>query len=269
VNGHADGERTVEVDSVRHWCRLAGSRHGTTPLVIAQGGPGDNLYTFERTIGPLLEAFTTLVYYEQRGCGRSAPHADPDAYSMPLLVTDLEALRGALGFERVIPLGFSFGGELAAEYALAYPGRVERLILQAPSIASPLRTATQLMGFELLAEGDLRQQMRAIARGPGTAEERTARVWERVDTATVDRLLFHNADAARLNRHFWRESRLPNSGTECSSGSQRRQCRCSTSCRRSSRRRWSWPGYTTATWGWKHVETSLRLFSTVVICQHW
>lgn len=208
----ADGEGRVAIDGIAHWYRVAGARQRTTPLVVVHGGPGGNVFTFERTIGPQLERFATVVYYEQRGCGRSQPPADADAYSVPLLVADLDGLRAALGLDRIIPLGFSFGGELAAEYALAHPDRVERLILQAPSIASPLRTATQLMGFELVAEGELRQRVRAIARGPGTPEERTARVWDLVDTATVDRLLFHQAEAARLNRRLWQESNLPNTG---------------------------------------------------------
>lgn len=144
--------------------------------------------------------------------GRSQPPADPDAYSVPLLVADLDGLCDALGLGSIVPLGFSFGGELAAEFVLAHPERVERLILQAPSIGSPLRTATQLMGFEVVAEGELRETVRAIARGAGTPEERTSRVWEMVDTVTVDRLLFHNAEAARLNRRLWRESNLPNTG---------------------------------------------------------
>jgi pimeloyl-ACP methyl ester carboxylesterase len=65
-----------------------------------------------------LEQFRTIIYYEQRGCGRSEAPADPDAYSLHLLVADLEALCQAWGQERIIALGYSFGGEVALEYAL-------------------------------------------------------------------------------------------------------------------------------------------------------
>jgi len=65
-----------------------------------------------------------VVYYEQRGCGRSASPKDPRAYSLSLLVADLDELRDALGLERIVPLGCSFGAEPAAEYALAHPIRV-------------------------------------------------------------------------------------------------------------------------------------------------
>ncbi len=106
----------------------------TAPLVIIHGGPGGHVYNFERTIGPQLEAFTTVIYYEQRGCGRSDQPLDPYTYSIEMLVSDLDELRQALGLDRINLLGFSFGGELALEYALAHPEHVERLIVQSPSL---------------------------------------------------------------------------------------------------------------------------------------
>lgn len=211
----ANGERRVAANGIAHWCRIAGAEHRTAPLVVVHGGPGGNCYNFERTIGPRLEAFATTIYYEQRGCGRSDPPDDPGAYSVPLLVADLEALRRALGLGRVVPLGFSFGGELALEYALAHPDYVERLIVQAPSIGDPRpTTAAQLVGFARVAWGEVGQQVRALLDGErvGTAEERLARVWEVVDRETVDRLLFQDPAVARLNRRLWDESGLVNTG---------------------------------------------------------
>ncbi len=60
----------------------------------------------------------TVVCYEQRGCGRSDPPPSADDYSLPLLVSDLDELRAALEIDRVVLLGYSFGSELAMEYAL-------------------------------------------------------------------------------------------------------------------------------------------------------
>ena len=111
-----NGEGQVELNDITHWYRIAGAEHATTPLVIIHGGPGGNVYNFERTMGPKLETFATIIYYAQRGCGRSVPPQDPNAYSIPLLVSDLEMLRQKLGLVKMIPLGFSFGGELALEY---------------------------------------------------------------------------------------------------------------------------------------------------------
>ena len=79
----------------------------------------------------------TVVCYEQRGCGRSDPPPSADDYSLPLLVSDLDELRAALEIDRVVLLGYSFGSELAMEYALAHTKRVTRMVLQAPRATTP------------------------------------------------------------------------------------------------------------------------------------
>lgn len=208
-----DGEYRVNLNGVEHWCRVAGSIHQTVPLLILHGGPGGNVYNFERTIGPLLEAFATVLYFEQRGCGRSAAPVTPDAYSWPLLISDLERLLQELHLFQVIPLGFSFGGELALEFALAHPERVTRLIVQAPGVAMPGRTtATQLYGFEQVTFGMVRSRIHEILAGPESAEQKLAQVWGMAEPEDVDRFLFHQAHTARLNRQMWRESGLVNTG---------------------------------------------------------
>ncbi len=208
-----NGERRVELNGVAHWYKVAGAERGTVPLVIVHGGPGGNVYNFERVVGPLLEKFSTVVYYEQRGSGRSAAPSDAEAYSIPLLVSDLEALRAKLGWERVVLLGFSFGGELALEYELAHPDRIEKLILQSPSTGDwDRQRLVQIRGFLSIGRGETARRLDEIARGGGSIEEKWNEVWNAVDTATVDRLLFHDQTAARLNRRLWDESGLRNTG---------------------------------------------------------
>jgi proline iminopeptidase len=181
--------------------------------VIVHGGPGGNNYAFERTIGPRLEQLTTVIYYEQRGCGRSEAPAEPEAYSLPLLVADLEALRQAWRQERIIPLGYSFGGEVALEYALAHPDRVSKLIVQAPGVGDADQIAyVQLAGFTLVAREEDKNAVQQILAADGSPQDRLAKVWQAVDRETVDRFLFHNRDAARLNRQLWQESGLVNTG---------------------------------------------------------
>lgn len=216
-----DGENLIELNDVRHWHRIAGAERATTPLVIVHGGPGGHVYNFEHTIGPALEAFSTVIYYEQRGCGRSDQPADPYTYSIEMLVADLEALRTALQLDQINLLGFSFGGELALEYALAHPDRVERLIVQAPSLGRRVggpglfddhTACVQLHGFQMVAYGDVARRVHDIATTDDAITTRLDRVWQTVDTETVDRLLFHNHTAARLNRRLWSESGLINTG---------------------------------------------------------
>ena len=62
----------------------------------------------------------TVVYYEQRGCGRSEAPQDDGEYSINTLVEDLEELRKQLHVEDKFVRLF-FGGQLCLEYALKYP----------------------------------------------------------------------------------------------------------------------------------------------------
>ena len=189
--------------------------------MIIHGGPGGHVYNFERTIGPQLEAFTTVIYYEQRGCGRSDQPLDPYTYSIEMLVADLDELRQALGLDRINLLGFSFGGELALEYALAHPEHVERLIVQSPTLGRPVGTSgffsermacIQLYGFQMVAHGDGARVVNDIINSDDSLAARLDQVWQNVDTETIDRFLFHNHAAAILNRRLWSESGLINTG---------------------------------------------------------
>ena len=74
----------------------------------------------------------TLIYYDQRGGGRSPiPREQPVGWRDH--VADLEALREAWGLERLTILGYSWGGLLAQLYATEHPKRVERLALVCPA----------------------------------------------------------------------------------------------------------------------------------------
>src|SRR5438552_1123686 len=79
-------------------------------------------------------------------------------------------------------------------------------------VAGAAHAAVQLYGFEAVSDGPLRARIHAIVAGGGPARARADRVWKLVDSATVDRLLFHRAEAAALNRRSWAESKLGNSG---------------------------------------------------------
>jgi proline iminopeptidase len=104
--------------------------HGP-PAVVLHGGPGADH-------GYLLPGFDTLaegrelVYYDQRGGGRS-----PVARDVPVgwreQVADLDALREAWGLDRLVLVGYSWGGLLAQLYATEHPERVERLALVSPA----------------------------------------------------------------------------------------------------------------------------------------
>jgi len=101
------------------------------PVVVLHGGPGAD-HAYLRPGFDALAEGRELVYYDQRGGGRS-----PVAREVPVgwteQVADLEALREHWGLERLTVAGYSWGGLLALLYALDHPGRVERLALVSPA----------------------------------------------------------------------------------------------------------------------------------------
>ena len=169
-----DGEHRLLLNGIEQWIKVAGVEHQTVPLLLLHGGPGGNHYNFERTVGPLLEAQRTVIYHEQRGCGSDAP-LSPDEYSLPLLVSDVDALLDTLELAQVDVLGYSFGGGLALEYALAHPERVRRLVLQAPALhlLDPEIVAAQVAGFREVARAELAAAIEAIYAEPLTDKEKT------------------------------------------------------------------------------------------------
>src|SRR5258707_2110947 len=70
-----------------------------------------------------------IVFYDQRGTGKSK-HVKPDAsWGMDAQVADMEAVRAKFGFQKFDLVGDSYGGLLAMAYAAAHPERIEKLIL--------------------------------------------------------------------------------------------------------------------------------------------
>ena len=103
--------------------------HGSgPPMLVLHGGMGWDHSYLRPWLDPLGEQ-TELVYYDQRGNGRSAEPEDWETVTHQTWIEDADALREYLGHERVFVFGHSYGGFLAQEYALAYPERVAGLIL--------------------------------------------------------------------------------------------------------------------------------------------
>ncbi len=98
------------------------------PALLVHGGPGGGS-------NPLMRRFHDpdhyrIILFDQRGCGRSTPHASIDENTTWDLVADMERLRGELGIERWQLLGGSWGSTLALAYAQTHPERVSQLILR-------------------------------------------------------------------------------------------------------------------------------------------
>jgi proline iminopeptidase len=98
------------------------------PVVMLHGGPGAGC-------GPKMRRFHDpsryrIVLFDQRGAGRSTPHADLVDNTTWDLVADIERLRGHLDITRWQVFGGSWGSTLALAYAQAHPGRVSELVLR-------------------------------------------------------------------------------------------------------------------------------------------
>src|SRR5207245_11391402 len=77
-----------------------------------------------------------LIYYDQRGRGRSADRVQPEDVTLASEITDLEKVRQYFKLDSVELLGHSWGTVLALEYALRYPAQVSRMILMNHAPAS-------------------------------------------------------------------------------------------------------------------------------------
>ncbi|MGV9882031.1 prolyl aminopeptidase [Streptomyces sp. NPDC003006] len=118
-------------DGNRVYWEACGNPRGK-PAVVLHGGPGSGCTPFfRRYFDP--DAYR-VVLLDQRGSGRSTPHASDPATDMsvnttPHLLADLELLRRHLGIERWLVWGASFGSVLGLRYAQTHPERVSELVL--------------------------------------------------------------------------------------------------------------------------------------------
>ncbi len=106
-----------------------------SPVVFLHGGPGGGIITeYRRFFDP---AAFRAVLFDQRGAGRSAPHAALEENTTWDLVSDIERLREHLGIEKWIVFGGSWGSTLALAYAETHPERVRALVLRGIFLCRP------------------------------------------------------------------------------------------------------------------------------------
>jgi proline iminopeptidase len=98
------------------------------PVVFVHGGPGGGTEAKQRRFFD--PAAYRIVLFDQRGCGKSTPHASLDENTTWHLVGDMEKLREHLGIERWQVFGGSWGSTLALTYAEKHPERVTELVLR-------------------------------------------------------------------------------------------------------------------------------------------
>ncbi|HEV2148843.1 MAG TPA: alpha/beta fold hydrolase [Longimicrobiaceae bacterium] len=101
--------------------------NGPDTIVAVHGGPGAGMNAILSELEPLAENHT-VIFYDQRGGGRSELPQDTSLLAMRYFVDDLEALRRFFGLERMSIIAHSFGPVLVAHYAREHPERIERMV---------------------------------------------------------------------------------------------------------------------------------------------
>lgn len=98
------------------------------PVVFLHGGPGGGCEPYHRRFFD--PGAYRIVLFDQRGCGRSRPHASLEHNTTGHLIADIEAIREHLGIDAWVVFGGSWGSTLGLAYAQAHPERVRGLILR-------------------------------------------------------------------------------------------------------------------------------------------
>jgi len=155
---------------VRLFYRMVGA--GRDTLVVLHGGPGFSMDYLAADLEPLATDLT-VVFYDQRGTGRSSLVSDSVALDAQRFAEDLEAVRRHFGIGRLTLLGHSWGAGVAALYAIRYPERVGRMLIVD---GMPLRQEALIQTFEALEASRDTAQLRqmgewraARATNPGDA----------------------------------------------------------------------------------------------------
>jgi len=127
----SEGKIAVEGGSI--WYEMAGNSAGT-PLIFLHGGPGFPHYSFKCL--ELLRDERPVVFYDQLGCGKSDRPTDLGLWRVDRFVQELKSLVDSLDFEEFHLIGHSWGGGLAAQYALTYPKGIQKFILSSPLLST-------------------------------------------------------------------------------------------------------------------------------------
>ncbi|MDH6583929.1 proline iminopeptidase [Streptomyces sp. SAI-133] len=191
-------------DGNRVYWETCGNPDGK-PAVVLHGGPGSGCTPWARRLFD--PALYRIVLLDQRGAGRSTPHAsaygtDMSVNTMPHLIADLELLRRHLGIGRWLVWGISFGSVLGLRYAQTHPETVTDIVLTGVATGSDAEVTLLTRGlgkifpeaFERFAgevpvaerNGNLAAAYHRLLESPDVeVRERAARAWTDWETATI------------------------------------------------------------------------------------
>lgn len=126
IEPYASGRLDVGDGHSIYWERVG--TPGAKPAVFLHGGPGGTISPNHRRLFD--PALYDVTLFDQRGCGKSEPHAGIEANTTWHLVADIERLREAAGADKWLVFGGSWGSTLALAYTETHPGRVSELVVR-------------------------------------------------------------------------------------------------------------------------------------------
>ena len=141
-----DGVRMIPISTPKGEFRVWTRRVGDNPrirLLLLHGGPGATHQYFTACEDFLPAAGIEYIYYDQLGSAHSDQPDDPDLWTVPRFVDEVEQVRVALGLDRdsFYLLGHSWGGMLAIEYALEHQQHIKGLVISNMMSSGPAYNA--------------------------------------------------------------------------------------------------------------------------------
>ncbi|WP_370179610.1 proline iminopeptidase-family hydrolase [Alteriqipengyuania sp.] len=131
-----DRELMVPVEGGNVYVRINGdiAASDKTPAIFIHGGPGGTHLGFARFLG--LADERPIILYDQLGSGKSDRPDNPANWRVERFVEELEAIRSAVGAEKLHLVGHSWGSAIALEYAARYPDHVASAVLSGTFIST-------------------------------------------------------------------------------------------------------------------------------------
>lgn len=127
---------------------LYGEPNAATAVIVANGGPGlSHIYMIQNDVWTRLSKTRQIVFYDQRGTGKSTRLSAGASQEMTAQIADLEAVRAKFDFQKFVLVGDSYGGFLAMAYAAAHPEHIEKLVLSdsaSPNMRTMVRVLAQV-----------------------------------------------------------------------------------------------------------------------------
>ena len=125
------GEAYLPVQGGKIWYKVSGSG-APTPVILLHGGPG--FASFYMKPMEALSNERRVVRYDQLGQGKSDATSDTTLFTIERYVSELDALRAELGYDKIHVVGHSWGTQLGLEYYRAHPDRVASLTLMGAAL---------------------------------------------------------------------------------------------------------------------------------------